>query len=309
MMLRRIARFVAPLPFMVWAIVGLLRGEIRWDYFAFIIVPPVLAYGSLSMKRLFAGIYPLGLVGLLYDAMRFVRNVGVTPERVHLCDLRTLEIKLFGIRLAGEPTTLHDWLQAHPSFPLDLYFAIPYGTFLFAYVGFAVFMWRKDLQALKRFGWCFLVVNIVGFATYHLAPAAPPWYFHQHGCLVDVSAHASEGPNLARVDAWLGFGYFHGMYGRAADVYGAIPSLHCAYPLIIALEGWPYLKTFGRSLAALFAVSMWGAAVYLDHHWIVDVVIGLVYGLATYAVVHRVPLFGAEPVTVVEREAREARAS
>ena len=63
-------------------------------------------------KKLFIGVYPLGLVGLLYDAMKLFENVGVTPESVHLCDLRALEIRLFGVTMNGQPGTLHDWFQA-----------------------------------------------------------------------------------------------------------------------------------------------------------------------------------------------------
>lgn len=39
----------------------------------------------------------------------------------------------------------------------------------------------------------------------------------------------------------------------------------------------------GRLLAVLFLVSMCSAAVYLDHHWIIDIVLGIGYTLAVYA--------------------------
>ena len=64
--------------------------------------------------------------------------------------------------------------------------------------------------------WSFFVLNIAGFVTYHLYPAAPPWYFHLHGCTVDLAAPASAGPNLTRVDAWLGISYFAGFTGDPA---------------------------------------------------------------------------------------------
>jgi hypothetical protein len=276
---------LAPIPFVAWCIFRLAGGEVRWDLLGFLVVPPVLAYTSKATKRLFVGTYPLGLVAVLYDAMRYVQNVGVSPSRVHICDLRATEMRLFGIEWNGQRTTVHDFIQAHTIPALDLYFAIPYATFLFAYIGFAVWLWRKDFAALQRFGWAFFVVNVLGFVTYHLYPAAPPWYFHAHGCVVDMAAHASEGPALARVDAWLGVPYFHGMYARASDIYGAVPSLHCAYPLLIALFGWPLMRAAGRIAAVVFAVSMCCGAVYLDHHWVLDVVLGLTYGLVTYFVV------------------------
>src|SRR5262249_12730153 len=130
-----------------------------------------------------------------YDAMRFVKNVGLTPERIHVCDLRAIDMRLFGVDLDGVRVSLPDWFQAHPSPVLDVICAVPYGTFLFATVGFAVFLYRKDYVAMQRFGWSFLLVNLVGFVTYHVYPAAPPWYFHAHGCTVDLATHASAGAN------------------------------------------------------------------------------------------------------------------
>ncbi len=131
----------------------------------------------------------------------------------------------------------------------------------------------------RAFGWTFLALNVAGFATYHLYPAAPPWYVQERGCLVDLSAHASEGPNLARVDAWLGIGWFHAFYGRSSDVFGAVPSLHVAYPLLCLLFGWRTWRAPGRVLGASFFDLMCFAAVYLAHHWVTDVVVGVVFTL------------------------------
>jgi hypothetical protein len=247
----------------------------------------MLAYTNAATKKLFFGLYPLGVVAVLYDGMRFVKNVGVSAADVHLCDLRLVEIRYFGVVIDGRATTVHDWFQAHAMLPFDLLFSIPYATFLFAYIGTAIFLWSRDFRALVRFAWCFLVLNLAGFVTYHLYPAAPPWYFHAHGCAVDLGAAASEGPNLARVDRWLGVSYFHGMYGRASDVFGAMPSLHVAYPLLILVEGWRWFGTFCRALSIAFFCTMCVAAVYLDHHWVLDVVVGLTYGLGTVTLVRR----------------------
>lgn len=64
-----------------------------------------------------------------------------------------------------------------------------------------------------------------------------------------------------------------------------MPSLHVAYPLLIVVIGWPYLKVVGRTLANVFFCSMCFAAVYLDHHWVIDVVVGLVYCVVVYPIV------------------------
>jgi membrane-associated phospholipid phosphatase len=268
---------LAPLPFVLHAIWALSQGRFHWENVAVLGTALALFAIGPRTKKLFIGAYPLGLVGLLYDTMKLIENVGVTQDSVHLCDLRALEIKLFGITMDGKPATLHDWLQVHSSPFLDRVCAIPYATFIFVCFGCAVWLYFKDYPAMLRFTWCFLALNVAGFVTYHVYPAAPPWYFHTHGCTVDLAARASEGPNLARVDAWLGVPYFAGMYGRASDVFGAMPSLHVAYALIVVLEGWGSFKPLWRGASLAFFFLMAFSAVYLDHHWVLDAVAGIVY--------------------------------
>lgn len=171
---------------------------------------------------------------------------------------------------------------------LDLVCAVPYGAFLFIEVGFAVFLYRKDYERMRRFAWTFLVVNVAGFLTYHAYPAAPPWYFDAHGCAVDLATAASAGPNLTRVDAALGVPFFGALYGRSNDVFGAVPSLHVAYPMSILLWGWPILRPLGRGLSLLFLATMSFGAIYLDHHWVVDVLLGLVYAVLACGLVQAV---------------------
>jgi hypothetical protein len=271
-----------PLPFVLVFSVSLVRGDTRWDHVVLIALILVLAYASASTKKLFVGAYPIGLVAIVYDGMRVFKNWGVTESSVHVCDLRAAELRLFGL---SNGQTLQDWFQAHPNKWADLYFSVPYGTFIFVALGFTAWLYFRDFGAMQRFTWLFFLMNVMGFVTYHVYPAAPPWYFHTHGCAVDVLAKASEGPNLARVDAMLGIGYFHAFYGRSSDVFGAVPSLHVAYPLVIVLEGWRLMSRGWRAGAVTFFLSMCFAAVYLDHHWVLDVIIGITYALLAFALV------------------------
>ena len=152
-------------------------------------------------------------------------------------------------------------------------------------IGFAIFLFFKSDEAIGRFGWTFLLVNLMGFVTYHLYPAAPPWYFHAHGCTVDLVGARQRGAEPRARRRVAGLRYFHGFYGRSNDVFGAVPSLHVAYPLLILLEGWRWMKTPGRVFFALYTALMGFGAVYLDHHWIIDVLLGLVFVNVAYAFV------------------------
>jgi len=270
---------LTPLPFFLHAAWSVSQGRFHAENAAVLALVIVLFGAGPRAKRLFLGIYPIGLVGLLYDTMRLVQHVGVTPDRVHLCDLRAGELALFGVSMDGRRVTLHDWFQAHPSPVLDALCAIPYATFIFVCIACAVWLYLRDYPRMLRFTWCFFALNVAGFVTYHLYPAAPPWYFHAHGCNVDVLAHASEGPALARIDARIGLNYFAGMYGRSASVFGAMPSLHCAYPLLVVLEGWASFNRLWRAASIAFFSLMCFSAVYLDHHWVLDALAGITYCL------------------------------
>lgn len=272
-------------PFVAYAAYSLARGDRRVEPLVVLSLVVALAYAGQRTRALLSAVYPLGLVFLLYDGMRPLQNVGLAPSRVLVCELRDLEARLFG---AGG-ATVHDYWQAHHTPALDLLCAVPYATFILWCAAFAVYLYVKDRPANRRFMWGFLLLNLAGFVTYHLLPAAPPWYFHAHGCVVDLATKASEGPALARVDAMLGVAYFRGMYAQSSSVFGALPSLHCAYPLLLVIEGW---RAFGprlRSLTLAYYGAMVFSAVYLDHHWILDALLGSAFAVAV-AVAMRVVL-------------------
>jgi inositol phosphorylceramide synthase catalytic subunit len=272
---RPLGPFLPLVPFVLYALYSFARHDLRLDHLAILAVVATLAWIGPRTKELLLGLYPIGLVFLLYDGMRPFQKLGLTPSRVLLCDLRAFEARFFG----ADGATVHDYFQAHPSLALDLLCAIPYSTFILWSIAGGIFLYVRDRPAMKRFMWGFFAMNVAGFVTYHVLPAAPPWYFHSYGCVVDLATKANEGPALARVDTFLGVGYFHGMYGKASSVFGALPSLHCAYPLLLLIEGW---RAFGTKLRT-FAVLYWGAmvfsAVYLDHHWVVDAILGSSYAV------------------------------
>jgi inositol phosphorylceramide synthase catalytic subunit len=264
-------------PFVVYGTYALLRGDLRFDHLAVLGIVVLLAYAGPRTEELLRGLYPLGLVFLLYDGMRPYQRLGLSASRVLLCDLRAVESRLFGW---SDGSTLHDYWQVHASTALDLLCAVPYATFLLWCAVGAILLHVKDRAAMKRFMWGFFLLNAAGFVTYHLLPAAPPWYFHAHGCVVDLATKANEGPALARVDALIGVAYFHGMYAKASSVFGAMPSLHCAYPLLLAIEGWRAFGTKLRIAGVAYYVAMVFSAVYLDHHWVLDAIAGSAFSIA-----------------------------
>ena len=100
----------------------------------------------------------------------------------------------------------------------------------------------------------------------------------------DLSVHANPAGCL-RFDAALGIHAFSNMYGKAADVFGAIPSLHVAYPLMAVFFAFRFGT--GRIFAICFYLLMCFSAVYLNHHYILDILWGSAYAILVSVIVDR----------------------
>jgi membrane-associated phospholipid phosphatase len=126
-------------------------------------------------------------------------------------------------------------------------------------------------------------MNVMGFITYYIYPAAPPWYVIHYGLGPAHMFIGAEPSAAMRFDTLFGTHFFDTMYGNSVDVYGAFPSLHVAYPLLVA---WAALvmKRF-RVPAIAFYFLMCFSAVYLQHHYIIDILLGSTYAtVALFAV-------------------------
>ena len=77
--------------------VVVVRREIRWEFIALIFVVLGVAFFGPRTRKLYVGLFPLALVAIVYDAMRFVKYVGISAARIHVCDLRDDELALFGV--------------------------------------------------------------------------------------------------------------------------------------------------------------------------------------------------------------------
>jgi len=80
----------------------------------------------------------------------------------------------------------------------------------------------------------------------------------------------------------LGIRYFHGFYARTSNVFAAVPSMHVAYPLLVWLFGRERYPRLNWALASFWLLVCF-SAVYLGHHYVVDVLVGCAYAFLAYA--------------------------
>lgn len=245
-------------------------GDLRGEHVLLSAIVLVLAYAGPRAKRLLVALLPLVLTGAAYDLVRYARPIFVRPDRVLGCQLRAAELALFR---AGPDTTLPDLFQRWHAPMLDVFFAVPYAAYIYVAAATGLYLYCADRPRMQHYSWAFAAANFLSFFVWLALPAAPPWYLRAHGCVIDASVAPSPA-GLARVDALLGIHYFGAFYARAASVFGAMPSMHCAYPMIGLLTAWPHAGWRARGVHVLYALWMASAAVYLDHHWVLDALAG-----------------------------------
>jgi len=258
----------------MWAV-----GDLRPEHVLIALLICGLGYGHERTKRFLIEAVPCLAVGFGYDLVRYARALVVTPGRVLGCELKRAELTLFSVSPGVTP---QDWLAIHHHPIADLVLAVPYTIFLYLALLYAAYLYVTDRQRMRHFLWSWTIANYISFFFWLVLPAAPPWYLRAHGCLIDL-ATAPSPAGLLRVDESLGTAYFRDFYSRAASVFGALPSMHCAYPLIGLLTAWRSATVRTLPLHVAYTLGMFIASVYFDHHWIFDGLLG--WGVAVVAVI------------------------
>lgn len=242
-------------------IAGLFAGLFLWSTKSF-------EFGILCL--------PFLMVGVAYENLPLLFDL---RGEVHVADLYAAEKAFFGI--GPQAQILPEFFAAQNHAILDFFCGFAYITYLAESFLLGAYFYFKHKQRLRRLAWAFLLVNLMGMAVWILYPAAPPWYVAQHGLGPAVLDAAPSAAGAARFDALIGVGVFQSFYGRNANVFGAMPSLHCAYPTIVVLVSWSLgwrwrIPTIGFMLLVAFS------AVYLQHHYVLDVLFGIIFALVAY---------------------------
>lgn len=85
-----------------------------------------------------------------------------------------------------------------------------------------------------------------------------------------------------------GIPFFHDFYDKNANVFAAIPSLHSAYnPIAFYYAMKKPDNRIWQTILAVVSVGIWFSAVYSGHHYIIDVVLGVLASVAGIAIYER----------------------
>lgn len=117
-------------------------------------------------------------------------------------------------------------------------------------------LFRRLLISLAALGY-------LGPAGYVAYPAAPPWWVYENGFRQTTPEHSRPaGLQSGSVLSTL----FHYSPNR----FAAIPSLHGAFPLLLLVLALHWARPRWIAPAGFYTAAMWFACVFLNQHYIVD---------------------------------------
>lgn len=186
----------------------------------------------------------------------------------------------------------NEWLQSHFYVPgqthwYDVLTTLVYSTHFVATPLVAMVLWLVSRRRFRAYVGCVMTLAVAGIATYVVYPMAPPWMASQQGVIGRVARASQLGWD--RLDLHRAGDLFQMWQGRSNQV-AAMPSLHMAFATLIALFFMVGAPWWRRVLLACYPLMMGTALVYSGEHYVVDLIVGVLYSVvivAGWRLIHR----------------------
>jgi membrane-associated phospholipid phosphatase len=241
---------------------------------------PCLGKGWASYGRVLLDWIPFTAVLIAYDYSRgLATRIGMP---LHMADIAGADRHIFGV----VPTV---WLQDHFLHPGDPRWwdgvaTLTYTSHFVATPVIAAVLWIRDRTLWVSFVARIMVLSLAGLVTYILFPAAPPWYASREGVIAPIVRASSRGFLEVHINH---AGNLVQQGQLASNPVAAMPSLHTAFALTIALFVIRRFRSPLRWVMIAYPMVMGISLVYMGEHYVVDVVAGLIYAAAVDQVVTR----------------------
>jgi membrane-associated phospholipid phosphatase len=242
-----------------------------------------LAASAAETRRWFRRVvidwFPFAVILFAYDVLRGYADTFFSP---HVRPQLRADALVFGGTVPTVWLQEHLWQGASGIDWLDYVTWTVYLTHFFGTLVVAGCLWVAASRLFRRYVATVAVLSLAGFATYALFPAAPPWLASREGLLPHgerITGYVSEAAPVS----FFGSIWEHG--SRYANDVAAVPSLHAAYALLIALFLWPHVGRGWRVLLAAYPLAMAFSLVYLGEHYVSDVLLGWLYAAAALVAV------------------------
>ena len=262
-------------------VVGLNPGQI-----VFYVAITILVFSSHITRKLALCFSPFFIYLTLYDSLRVLHEYNIFTIRNE--ELYLLEKSLFGINLEGARFTLCEYFAEHTHIFLDIISGIFYISWVPIPIAYALYLFiKKERNIAFDFWTCFLIANMLGFVLYIIFPAAPPWYYLKYGGVIDIHAPGEAG-GLLRFDQLVGLPIYQNMYSAGSNVFGAIPSMHAAFPMMLVFYSTKRRNPFLTGLFIISMLSIWFGAIYTSHHYLIDILLGMSCAILAILIVEKI---------------------
>jgi hypothetical protein len=147
-------------------------------------------------------------------------------------------------------------------------------------------LWLTNELTFRRYRNLVLVVVLSAFATYFAYPAAPPWlaaYTDRTAEVVRTVGMTLHAAALQAHDPVL-----PGQGNALSNPVAALPSLHAALPMLLALFFWGRVRRWVRVLLAVYPPAMAFVLVYGGEHFVFDILMGWGYAVVAYLLMKKV---------------------
>jgi len=242
-------------------------------------------YASAPTRKFILGFSVFIVYWIIFDYMKAFPNYRYNT--VHIESLYNAEKQVFGVVSDGVRLTPNEyWLKNSHTF-LDVMSGFFYLCWVPVPLLFAGYLFYKKRRNFILFSLTFLFVNLLGFIVYYVYPASPPWYVQQHGFAFNAATPGNTA-GLHRFDDYFNITLFQSLYAKGSNVFAAMPSLHSSYPVIVFYYGIKSRLGWVNAFFALVMAGIWFAAVYTSHHYILDVLAGILCAIVGITLFDRV---------------------
>jgi len=217
---------------------------------------------------------PFLLIAFIYE------NLHDIAGRINNHDIAGLLYNWDGFLFGIQPTIWAQklyapWFTDVMSISYALYFAFPLVLMFFLSLG-------DRRRAFKHMVLALSFTFIIGFLCYVFFPCSPPRYFMTELYTDPYRLHGIFLYNHLQ-GMWDGFSVIRG---------GAFPSLHVGISAVALIYAYKFrnLTKLNKILWYLYiplVTSLWFSTVYLRHHWVIDIMAGLLVAVFSYVLADR----------------------
>jgi hypothetical protein len=262
---------LAGIVIVAYAGVVLIAGKLGWQHLGLL----ALGWACVAMKkgprRFIHDWWPIVIFWLGYDSMRIFSDSLMARAALE-APFRWERVFFPSPTGTIWPFFFAAWREAHAGEPWTRAATaacnLVYLSHLVCVPLVLLTLWLRGRALLfRRLLWALAVINVSGLITYFAYPAAPPWWIFQNGFRQPTMQHSMPVAESGSVPLEL--------FSFSANRFAAIPSLHAAYPLVLAMVlGVHRARRRSVALALLYALAMWFSCIFLNQHYIVDLIIG-----------------------------------